>query len=99
MSNLPIKFKWLDNKTAPLQIVETISMVGKDKVPAKGNQILKSWATEMTINPLKDYDADSVSWNGLFIGLLSKRSGFTPPEGFLWALTGTCLAAVQINPC
>ena len=98
MSNLPTKYKWLDNEAAPHQIVEAITMVGKDKVPATGNHILQTWATEMNINPTKDYDADSVSWNGLFIGLLTKRSGWTPPTGYLWTLNWNMFGSTSAQP-
>jgi len=97
-NNIPTKYKWLENEPGPVHLTEAIKFLGKDKVPASGNRILQTWNTEIGTNAFKDYDADAVSWNGLFLALLATRSGWQLPEDFLWALSWNSFGTASPQP-
>jgi len=86
----PKNYAWLDNAgkvvpPLPRMVVEARSLVGVHEAPgAVDNPAILKWAGEVGLN--HEYTADSVPWCGLFMALVAKRAGKTPPAAPLWAL-------------
>lgn len=81
-------YSWLDTLSPlPRMIVEARKLLGtKELSGAPNNPVIMAWATECGTDVKKVYTADSVPWCGLFMAVVAKRAGKTPPTGPLWAL-------------
>ena len=88
--NMPIdpkSYAWLDTLAPPLprMVTEARKLVGIHEAPGSvNNPVILSWAKEVGLD--HEYTADSVAWCGLFMALIARRAGKTPPAGPLWAL-------------
>lgn len=81
-------YTWLDTLgTLPRMVVEARSLVGTlEKPGSANNDVIVGWAHEIGGSVEKVYTADSVPWCGLFIAVVARRAGKTPPADPLWAL-------------
>jgi len=81
-------YAWLDGLgTLPRMIVEARSLVGTLEAPGSANnKVIMGWAKEIGGSVESTYTADSVPWCGLFMAVVARRAGKTPPVDPLWAL-------------
>ena len=84
----PREYAWLDTLSPlPRMIVEARKLVGTIETPgAANNARIIGWAHELGGSVEQTYTADSVPWCGLFMAIVAKRAGKTPPVDPLWAL-------------
>ena len=84
----PKKYAWLDALSPlPKMIVEARKLLGTVEKPgAANNATIMSWADELGGSVERIYTADSVPACGLFMAIVAKRAGKTPPVDPLWAL-------------
>jgi len=76
-------YPWLLKENAPRMLIEALKLYGvKEKVGSENNPEILAWAKE---TGLKQYNADSIPWCGLFVALIAKRAGKPLPKKPLWA--------------
>lgn len=74
------QYQWLYNEHAPKILVAALAEYGTKEVPGAGdNPKILAWAQEVGSRVGIDYSADSIPWCGLFMGVVAKRAGYTPP--------------------
>ncbi|KQN27576.1 TIGR02594 family protein [Sphingomonas sp. Leaf38] len=88
---MPITSKnyiWLDTVgTLPRVVTEARKLVGVlEKPGAVNNPTILGWADELGGKVEDVFTADSIPWCGLFMAIVAKRAGKTPPVDPLWAL-------------
>lgn len=82
----------------PRMVVEARALIGTVETPGPANNaIIMGWASELGMRNV--YTADSVPWCGLFMSLVAKRAGKTPPAGPLWALNWMNFGTPAGQPC
>lgn len=84
----PARYSWLDHLgQLPRMISEARALIGTHELagPADNPAIL-AWASEVGGDVASHYSHDSVPWCGLFMAVVAKRAGKTPPADPLWAL-------------
>jgi uncharacterized protein (TIGR02594 family) len=88
MANDPADYAWLDKLgTLPRMVVEARNLVGVQEKPGSvNNPVIMSWAKEVAIDIGNAYTSDEVAWCGLFMAVVARRAGKTPPAKPLWAL-------------
>ena len=89
MTSLPEPYRWLSQlNSLPRMITEAIRLFGTLEAPGKreNNPIIMGWAAEVSEELRHNYYADEVPWCGLFMAVVAKRAGKTPPAAPLWAL-------------
>lgn len=76
-------YPWLLKENAPRMLIEALKLYGvKEKVGGENNPEILAWAKE---TGLKQYNADSIPWCGLFVALIAQRAGKPLPKKPLWA--------------
>jgi uncharacterized protein (TIGR02594 family) len=82
---LPTQYQWLSKEPGPKILLEAIKLFGTKEMPGDGDspEILL-WAKETGLNRV--YSHDIIPWCGLFMALITQRSGNKFPENPLWAL-------------
>lgn len=85
---LPYQYLWLNKEHGPRILREALNLYGTVETPGSGNnpKIMK-WAAEVGEHVVDVYNADSIPWCGLFMGVCAKRADFPPPRNMLWALS------------
>jgi uncharacterized protein (TIGR02594 family) len=77
------QFTYLKSEPAPRHLVEAVNLLGVTETQGKeNNPIILGWAKELQ---LKDYNADSIPWCGLFVAIVVKRANRIPIGNPLWA--------------
>lgn len=86
--NYPNDYDWLDKiGILPRMVVEARKLVGVvEGSGAANNPTIIDWAKEVSINIGNIYTSDEVPWCGLFMTVVARRAGKTPPVKPLWAL-------------
>lgn len=80
---LPDRYKFLDQEPGPRMLIEALKLFGTlERQGSANNQTILAWAAEIGA---AGYNADSIPWCGLFIGVVAKRSGKALPVNPLWA--------------
>lgn len=84
-------YDWLDaiavTSPLPRMVTEARALVGTDEGPGTvDNAVILGWAGEVAADLGSVYTADSVPWCGLFMTVVAKRAGKTPPAKPLWSL-------------
>lgn len=83
---IPKKYEYLTSPDMPRMIQEGLKTYGTLEEPgSKNNFTILEWANEVGVD--KFYTADSIPWCGLWMAVIAKRSGWTPPKSPLWALS------------
>ncbi|RZL74255.1 MAG: TIGR02594 family protein, partial [Sphingomonas sp.] len=84
----PKNYIWLDTVgTLPRMVTEARKLVGVLEKPGAGNNgTILDWADELGGKVEQVFTADSIPWCGLFMAIVAKRAGKTPPVDPLWAL-------------
>lgn len=97
----PKNYSWLDGLSPlPRMVVEARKLVGTFETPGgDNNPAILGWAHELGGNVERVYTADSVAWCGLFIAIVAKRAGKTPPADPLWALSWGTFGTAIGQPC
>lgn len=79
-------FPHLDRVSSPRILVEAIRLLGmQEKKGSANNPVILSWAQQLGGSVADAYDADSIPWCGLFVGICAQRAGFALPAEPLWA--------------
>lgn len=87
-----------DLGTLPRMIDEGRKLLGTLEVQGPGNSpTIMAWAAELGLSRV--YTADSVPWCGLFMAIVAKRAGKTPPPQPLWALNWEHFGTPAGQPC
>lgn len=77
MTALPTQYAWLSNEPSPKILLEAIKLYGTlEKPGAANNPQILAWADELGGWIGSWYDADSIAWCGLFVGICAKRAGY-----------------------
>ena len=82
MPALPAAYQWVTTlNPLPRMVSEALALFGTVEAPgdAQNNPVIMRWAAEVSETLKHDYYADSVPWCGLFMAIVSKRAGKTPP--------------------
>jgi uncharacterized protein (TIGR02594 family) len=78
------QYAWLAKEHAPRMLIEALKLYGVTEVVGmENNPAILAWADEIGVGNL--YNADSVPWCGLFVGVVAKRAGKPVPHNSLWA--------------
>jgi uncharacterized protein (TIGR02594 family) len=89
MTELPKKYAWLANETAPRMLIEALKLFGvAERLPIgdrtyKDNPEVLSWAKELGLDGV--YKRTETPWCGLFAAIIAKRAGKPIPKTPLWA--------------
>jgi uncharacterized protein (TIGR02594 family) len=88
MPNLPEAYRWIAGQTPqPRMIAEALALFDtREDLSRKSNPTILSWAAEVGGEVKEMYLADSTPWCGLFMAVVARRAGKTPPAKPLWAL-------------
>lgn len=74
------KYHWLLQENAPRILVAALAEYGTVEVPGvSNNPKIIAWTKEVGSKVGIDYNADSIPWCGLFMGVCASRAGYTPP--------------------
>ena len=96
---LPEKYKWLEKEAGPKMLLEAIKLFGTEETIGKANNpLIMSWANEIGGQVKKIYDADSVAWCGLFMGIIARRADKDLPQDPLWAQDWSTFGNVTNKP-
>ena len=80
---VPKHYQYLLNGDNPRVILEAMKFYGLREVKGKAhNPIILDWAKEIGGAVEGFYKEDETPWCGLFMAVVLKRAGFTPPQGF-----------------
>ncbi|WP_200932456.1 TIGR02594 family protein [Sphingomonas sp. Leaf412] len=81
-------YKWLDKLgTLPRMIAEARKLIDTyEHSGATNNPVIMDWAKEVDPGGSDGYTADSIPWCGLFMAVVARRAGKTPPVKPYWAL-------------
>ena len=85
--NLEKNYAWL--KTAPVtkMVEEALKFYGiKEAYGKANNPTIIAWANSLGQEVKQIYEADSIAWCGLFIGIVAKNAGNEVVQSPLWAL-------------
>lgn len=94
---LPNAYADLAREGAPKMLVEALKLFGTIEMPGLGsNPVIMSWSDELGLKA--SYSSDSVPWCGLFMAVVAKRAGKTPPIAPLWALNWALFGAATPAP-
>lgn len=75
------RYRYLCKKNMPMQVHEFLNLYGVKEVSGDGNNdVILNWADEIKNYVGIDYNADSIPWCGLALGVVMKRSGYKPPR-------------------
>lgn len=75
MSNLPLKYQWLDKEIGPKSLLIGLSFYGVTEAPGTANNpIIMGWAKEVGVAAW--YPDDNTPWCGLAEGVTQLRAGF-----------------------
>lgn len=94
MDSLPPPYAFLAHEGAPRMLVEALKLYGVVETPGPGNtSAILAWADELGARvptayarwAARWYDADAIAWCGLFMAVVCRRAGRTPPTKFLAA--------------
>lgn len=78
------QYAWLADEKGPRMLTEALNLFGVcEYVGGLNNITILDWADEIGVGSL--YDADSIPWCGLFLGVVAKRAGKQLPANPLWA--------------
>lgn len=79
--SLPAAYQWLGaEQLPPLMLIEALKLYGvTERAGDENNPVILDWAKELGPQVAARYTADSIPWCGLFMGVVAKRAGFTPP--------------------
>lgn len=79
-------YAWLGKiGTLPKLLQFAIPLFGtQERAGVLNNPVVMGWAKETGLE--KTYVADSIAWCGLFAAVVTKRAGYDPVAGPLWAL-------------
>lgn len=73
-------YEWLVDIENPKFFTEALNLYGTKEVVGKGtNPQILMWAKEINAYIGIEYTDDSMPWCGIFIGVVMKRAGHTPP--------------------
>lgn len=99
MKNLPEKYKWLLKEKGPKMLIEALSLYGTEEIiGTRDNAEIMSWANEIGGEVKRNYNADSVPWCGLFMGIIARRSNKEVPNDLLWALSWSSFGKLTNKP-
>jgi len=80
---LPEQYTWIERENAPRMLVEALKLYGTTESKGRANNAgILDWAKEVGVT----YTEDLTPWCGLFMAVVAKRAGKTPPHDPLWAL-------------
>jgi uncharacterized protein (TIGR02594 family) len=83
-------YAWLDQIEGPLprMVLAARALHGVVEVPGKlkNSPVIMDWAQEIGGDVALDFVRDEIPWCGLFMALVARRAGKTPPKNPLWAL-------------
>lgn len=85
----PKNYAWLDELPQPLprMVQEARLLLGTKELRGDlDNPAIIQWAKELGGEIALEYTHDSIPWCGLFMAIVAKRAGKTPPADPLWAL-------------
>jgi uncharacterized protein (TIGR02594 family) len=81
--NLPKKYQWLQKETAPRHLLKAVELYGTTEIVGpKSNPVIMGWAQELG---LRQYTNDDISWCGLYMAIVMKRSDRQVVKDPLWA--------------
>ncbi len=82
---LPKAYAWLDKEPGPKMVKIATTLYGLHEGAGRvDNQVILGWARDLGA---KAYTHDSIAWCGLFMAHVAKLAGYTPPPGYLSALS------------
>lgn len=82
-TKLPIEYADLNNAIIHPLIREALKLYGvKEYEGEANNPEIIGWAKEVNLTIKEWYRKDSDAWCALFMSVVCKRAGFTPPDGF-----------------
>ncbi len=82
-TNLPLEFSDLKSCVIHPLIREALNLYGvKEYEGEANNPEIIGWAKEINLTIKEWYRKDSDAWCALFISVVCKRAGFTPPDKF-----------------
>jgi uncharacterized protein (TIGR02594 family) len=81
-------YAWLDKVgELPRMVSKARDLLGTKEVIGKAdNPVIIGWAKEVGGDTAQVCTSDSVAWCGLFMAVVAKRAGKTPPAAPYWAL-------------
>jgi uncharacterized protein (TIGR02594 family) len=83
---IPSKYAYLGKEPGPKMLLEALKLLGIKETPGDAdNPVILEWAKELGGDVAKTYRDDMIPWCGLFVGVVAKRAGWTPPKTPLWA--------------
>lgn len=99
MKRLPPEYAWLSAvQGRPLMIDHALELYGTHEGVGEtdDNPIILAWAQEVGLQQV--YRHDSVPWCGLFMSVVARRAGKTPPTNPLWALNWAGFGVASPQP-
>lgn len=78
---MPKQYHWLLEDDSPQVLVEALNLYGiYEWRGADNNPVIIEWAKEIGRKVGMNYNADSIPWCGLFVGVCVARAGFGLPN-------------------
>jgi len=80
-NKIPDQYHWLFNLQLPRVMLEALHLYGVyEWRGSDNNPLIIEWAKELGRKVGIAYDADSIPWCGLFVGICVKRAGYDLPN-------------------